>query len=156
MELIRRVTLEDCAPCLSSWEWLGEDLGALTPRFATAFGDLFLEGADGGYWFLDGVEGSLSRFWDSGVELQAALNTPGGQDQFLMVGLAQAASHAGLAPSTGQVLAFRIPPVLGGELAADNLEVDDLVVAVSISGQIHHQVRDLPPGASVAGFELHG
>ena len=41
---------------LASWSWLG--VQDKTPRFTTAFGDVFLETLEG-WWFLDTIEGSL-------------------------------------------------------------------------------------------------
>lgn len=67
-----------------------------------------------------------------------------------MVGLAQAAEGAGLTPGGDQVLSFKVPPVLGGELSPENLELADFVVAVNLTGQIHEQVKSLPPGTSIS------
>jgi hypothetical protein len=60
----------------------------------------------------------------------------------------------GLAPGNDQVLSFKVPPVLGGELSTENLEVADFVVSVNVAGQIHDQVRLLPPGAPIAGITI--
>jgi hypothetical protein len=154
VEPIRRFSPDDFARALDSWAWLGEELSALTPRLATAFGDVFLEGPNGGFWFLDTVEGSLTRLWSSGAELQAALNTPDGQDRYLMVGLVDAAAQAGLTPTPNQTLGFKVPPVLGGAFDTENVELIDFVVSLAISGQIHQQVTDLPPGTPISGFQL--
>ncbi|MBO9553509.1 T6SS immunity protein Tdi1 domain-containing protein [Cellulomonas sp.] len=154
MDLIRRFAPDDYARALESWAWLGEAGGALTPRLATAFGDVFLEGPDGQFWFLDTVEGSLTVSWASGAELQAALNTPDGQDRYLMAGLVVAASEAGLNPTGNQVLGFTVPPVLGGELTVENLELVDFVVSLALGGQIHQQVKDLPPGTPISGLQV--
>lgn len=154
MELIRRFSPEDYARALGSWAWLGEEFSALTPRLATAFGDVFLEGPDGAFWFLDTVEGSLTRPWSSGAELQAALNTPEGQDRYLMVGLVEAAHEAGLAPAPDQALGFTVPPVLGGAFDPVNVELIDFVVSLGIAGQIHQQVKGLPPGSPVSGLQI--
>ena len=50
----------------------------------------------------------------------------------------------------------QFPPVLGGALTVDNLEVQDFVVATNICGQIHQQVLDLPPGTPIAGVAVEG
>lgn len=105
-------------------------------------------------WFLDPVKGKLSREWDSVSSLQAQLNTDAGQDRYLMAGLAVAASSAGLVPGNRQVLSFKIPPVLGGSFEPQNIEVSDLIVALSIAGQIHQQIKDLPPGTPISGIRV--
>jgi len=51
---------------------------------------------------------------------------------------------AGLLPGTGQILSFRHPPALGGQLDVGNVEASDFVVAVDIAGQIRDQIRSLP------------
>jgi hypothetical protein len=71
-----------------------------------------------------------------------------------MIGLAQSADAAGLTPGEDQVLSFKVPPVLGGELATANLEVADFVVTVNLAGQIHGQVRSLPPGTPITGLTI--
>lgn len=154
MELIRRFTAEQYALALASWRWLNDQIETLVPTHATAFGDVFLQGPDGGFWFLDGLEGSLERFWDTGSDLQATLNTPEGQERFLMVGLVQQAAQSGLKPGPDQVLSFKVPPVLGGQVDVSNVELADFVVAVDVAGQIHQQVSSLPPGTPISGISI--
>jgi hypothetical protein len=154
MDLIRQFEPEQCASALSSWGWLDDGLASLVATYATAFGDVFLRDGAGGFWFLDSLEGSLTRLWDSGAELQAALNTAEGQDQFLMAGLVQRAAEVGLVPGAGQVLTFKVPPVLGGPVDIDNVEVGDFVVALGLAGQIHQQVKDLPSGTSITDVSI--
>ncbi len=152
MEFVRRFSDDLYTRALEDWQWLA-DLGGKTPIVASAFGDIFLRGADG-VWFLDTLEGSLSRYWDATASLQEQLNTAEGQDRFLMTGLVAAATEKGLIPGDTQVLSFKVAPVLGGPIDVENLEVSDLVVALSVAGQIHRQVADLPPGTSISGVTL--
>jgi hypothetical protein len=105
-------------------------------------------------WFLDTVEGKLSREWDSPTSLQAQLNTVDGQDRYLMAGLAVAAFDSGLLPDDRQVLSFKVAPVLGGSFELQNIEVSDLAVTLSIAGQIHQQIKDLPPGTPISGIHI--
>ncbi|MBB4904444.1 T6SS immunity protein Tdi1 domain-containing protein [Actinophytocola algeriensis] len=146
MELTRRFTAEQFESGLGSWEWLGLD--GRTPVFASPFGDVFFESGDG-IWLLDTIEGSLSCRWPDPAALEADLRTDDGQDQFLLAGLALAAEKRGLVPAETQVYGFTSPPVLGGALDVDNVEVIDFVVSLNTAGQIHEQVRDLPPGTPI-------
>jgi hypothetical protein len=84
-ELTRRFTAEQFGSGLGSWGRLGLD--GKVPVFASPFGDVFFEAADG-IWWLDTLQGELSCPWQD----PAALN---------------------------------------------------------IAGQLHEQVRDLPPGTPV-------
>jgi hypothetical protein len=150
MEVLRGFAPELLHRALADWHWV-PGLAGKIPMVTSAFGDVFLEDQDG-VWFLDTIEGVLTREWDSPQALQAQLSTPEGQDRFLLTGLAGAAFERGLVPSDAQILCFKIPPILGGTFEPENLEVTDLVVALSIAGQLHRQVKDLPPGTPISGF----
>jgi hypothetical protein len=136
---------------LESWAWIG--LGGKVPVFVSPFGDVFFR-ADDGFWWLDTLEGALHRPWITAEELNADLATAEGQDRYLLAGLAQGAERRGVVPTASQVYGFKIPPVLGGALDVDNVEVIDFVVAVHIAGQLHDQLRDLPPGTPISGFTI--
>lgn len=153
MELTRVFPPEQYERALESWSFM--DLTGKTPVFASLFGDVVFQGADG-FWWLDTLEGTLSRPWGSADELRAALNTQEGQDQYLLGGLALAAHDRGLALDDGQVYTFEKPPVLGGGFDVENVTVMDFVVAVNLAGQIHEQIRGLPPGTPITGFTIGG
>lgn len=146
VELIKWFTPEQFDDALSSWAWIGLD--GKTPLFASVFGDVFLR-SDDGVWWLDTIDGELKREWDTLDELEAVLNTGAGQEKYLMVELAQELHDRGLLPGEGEVYDFTHPVALGGELEADNVEVVDMVMSIDILGQIHDQVRRIPPGARV-------
>ncbi|MGA8979594.1 MAG: hypothetical protein WB473_10825, partial [Pedococcus sp.] len=122
---------------------------------ATLFGDVILQTPQG-FAFLDTVEGTLTLAWPDRESVEVALQTRDGQDRYLMGELALAAAEQGIVPGAQQVLTFIHPPVLGGALTVDNLEVQDFVVATNIAGQIHRQVLDLPAGTPIAGVALEG
>ena len=153
MDLVRRFTPDLVARALADWQWL-PDLVGKQPMVTSAFG-VFLRANDG-VWFLDTVEGTLTRERDSPEALQAQLNTAAGQDRFLLAGSATAAFATGLAPDESEVLGFKIAPVLGGAFEPANVEVSDLIVSPSIAGQVHRQAKDLPPRTSIAGFAVGG
>ena len=153
MELVRRFPPELLAQALADWQWMPQ-LADKTPILASSFGDLFLQSQDG-LWFLDTVDGTLARVWDNRQVLETQLNTPEGQDRFLMAGLVIAAHDSGLLPGDREVLSFKVPPVLGGQLDTANIEVSDLVVALSLLGQIHQQIKDLPPGTSISEITIN-
>jgi hypothetical protein len=151
MQLIKTFTQEQYAAALESWSWL--DLAGKQPEFASLFGDVFLSSAEG-WWMLDTLDGALERRWDSGDELRAVLATEDGQDQYLLGGLAIAADERGLVLGADEIYDFLPPPILGGGFAVENITVMDFVVSVNIAGQLHHQLRDLPPGTQISGFQL--
>jgi hypothetical protein len=71
-----------------------------------------------------------------------------------MAGLAEAAERKGLQLAPSEVFDFTKPPVLGGQLEVDNLLPTDFVVSLNMSGQIHHQVRNLPPGTKISQVKI--
>ena len=153
MDLTKEFSAEDYVGALESWDWL--DLTGAVPVLATLFGDVILQ-TPRGYAFLDTVEGALTLAWPDRESVEAVLQTQDGQDRYLMGELALAAAEQGIVPGPGQVLSFTHPPVLGGALTVDNLEVQDFVVATNIAGQIHQQVLDLPAGTPIAGVAIEG
>jgi hypothetical protein len=151
MDLTRTFSAEQFARALASWRWIGLD--DLDPWFSTAFGDVFLIGDDGVYW-LDICAGELTRPFASAEDAKRALGTDDGLDEYLLAGLAFAAEEAGLVAEGNDILDFKVPPVLGGEFEVANLAVTDFEVAVNLAGQLHEQIKDLPDGAEVTGFDL--
>ena len=139
---------DEYARALAGWHWL--DVHAKTPVLASVFGDIFLQDRHG-YWFLDTIEGTLTRPWSTRDEVQASLESEEGQDRYLLAGLAFAASDSGLVLGPPEVYAFSVPPRLGGPFDVGNICVMDFVVAVDIAAQIHEQVKDLPPGTTITG-----
>jgi hypothetical protein len=151
MELTRSFTADQFARALESWDWA--DIQGKQPLFTSPFGDVFFQAQDG-FWFLDLLEGTLTRPWPDADALQADLNTAEGQDRYLMAGLAFAAERQGIIPSARQVLSFKVAPVLGAATAVENIEVMDFEVIVQLTGQLHCQVRDMPSGSRITGFTI--
>lgn len=152
VDLIRNFSPEQFARALESWDWIGTS--NKSPVFASPFGDVFFR-ADDGFWYLDTLEATLTRPWATAEELKAALNTPEGQDRYLLAGLAASAERRGIMPTASQVYGFKIAPVLGGEVGLGNIEAIDFVVGIHILGQLHRQVRDLQPGTPISGFTFN-
>src|SRR5262245_11215734 len=125
MELTRSFTADQFARALESWDWAG--IPGKQPLFTSPFGDVFFQARDS-FWFLDLLEGTLTRPWRDADALQAELNTAEGQDRYLMAGLAFAAERQGIIPSAKQVLCFKAAPVLGAAIAVENIEVMDFEV----------------------------
>jgi Domain of unknown function (DUF1851) len=151
VDLIRTFSPDQFTRALDSWGWIG--IGDKSPVFTSPFGDVFFRSHDG-FWWLDTLEATLTRLWANAEELKTALNTPEGQDRFLLAGLAASAERQGITPAAAQVYGFKFAPILGGKIGIDNIEVIDFVVSVNILGQLHKQVRGLPPGTRISGFTV--
>lgn len=151
MRLTTSFSAEQYAAGMESWTWL--DFTGKRPIGASLFGDVFLA-ADDGCWFLDSLEGTLSRPWSDRAAMLADLSTPAGRTRYLFAELAVLAVSRGLVLSEAQVYDFTQPPVLGGSMELDNLQVLDFVVALNLAGQVHDQVRGLPPGTRISGITI--
>jgi Domain of unknown function (DUF1851) len=68
--------------------------------------------------------------------------------------LVAALKLGGIKLGPGQCYSYKIPPVLGGKIEASNFDATDLLVHLSILGQIHHQVKDLPSGTSIKDIKI--
>ena len=124
-----RTTFEQA---LDSWAWL--ELDGKIPLLASLFGDVIMQDPTG-YWFLDTVEGSLTRTWASQQEVQAALDTADGQDQYLLGGLAVASAETGLVLAESEVYSFKVPPVLGGGFDLVNVGLIEALVLPTLRGR---------------------
>ena len=151
MHLTKTFPVDAFREALESWSWL--PLAGKVPVLATAFGDVILQDADG-YWFLDAAGGKLDKIASNSDELRAALSSPEGQDQYLLASLAHEAETQGLMLAESEVFDFTKPPVLGGQFVVENLQTKDFVVSLNISGQIHNQVRNLPPGTKISKIKI--
>jgi hypothetical protein len=123
MRFTKKFSNERYAQATQSWQWL--DLAGKTPLFTSLFGDVFFRASDG-VWWLDTLEGSLTRPWPTDEQMRAKLNTAEGQDRYLLAGLAESVARKGLIPGEDEVYDFTISPVLGGPIEATNIDVTDV------------------------------
>ena len=137
---------------LASWRWLvGPDA---QPLLLTVLGDLFVEQPTGEVSFLDTYEGSLKRVSDSRDEWKRLLQDPGNLHRWFAPDLVAALHARGLRPTEGQSYSPIHPPVLGGTMDAGNFECVPWHVHFIPMGQLHEQVKDLPPGTPIAGVDI--
>jgi hypothetical protein len=147
MQLTKTFAAEQFARGLESWHWL--DLRGKIPRFASLFGDVFLQD-ESGWWFLDRLEGRIDRAWESWQAMTDVLSTEQGQDRYLLAGLATAAHTKGLVLGSDEVYEFMPPPILGGQTVLANVSIEGFAITLDISGQLHEQVRRLPSGTRIS------
>lgn len=137
---------------LGSWRWLaGVDS---QPLLLTALGDLFVEYPSHEVAFLDSYDGVLSPVAPDRARWTEALGDVENLEAWFKPGLVGALRDRGLALSEGQCYSPVHPPILGGSMEPENFEVTDWRVHVGVMGQIHEQVKDLPPGTPITGFHV--
>ena len=118
MELTRSFTADQFARALESWDWA--DIQGKQPLFTSPFGDVFFQAQDG-FWFLDLLEGTLTRPWSDADALQAELNTARGRTGTSWPGWRSRPNARASSASARQVLSFKVAPVLGAAIAVENM-----------------------------------
>jgi hypothetical protein len=136
---------------LASWQWL--PVHDKHPFRVTPFGDIFLRDRVGIY-FLDTIQGALEPVCATEAELDAILASPEGADRFLLSEFVADVRASGVNLEADQCFNFVIDLVVGGEFDVANVQALDFVAAVSAAGQIHYQVKDLPPGTPIISVEM--
>ncbi|WP_425955883.1 hypothetical protein [Xylanimonas sp. McL0601] len=137
MQMLRSFAPNAFAYGLASWSWLG--IQDKTPRFTTAFGDVFLESLDG-WWLLDTIEGTLTLRWSNAVDLYAELDSPAGREEILLEDILVEALGRGVTPGDDEVLAFMPHPAAGGRLSAESCSPLRFELALSLAGQVHGEL----------------
>jgi hypothetical protein len=137
---------------LDGWTWIGLD--GLTVVAISAFGDLFVRSSDRAIHMLDTLEGKLKRVAPSLAGFAAQLQEPTIRDDWLLSGLVNAARNRGMLLEPGECYDFRVAPVIGGKMDLDSVHKLSFLVKVHLAGQLHQQVKDLPPGTRISGFTI--
>ncbi len=130
------------------WRWLIDQ--SFQPVVLTAMGDLFLVDANHSVHWLDVASGNLSPVSESIDEFQELIGVEENATRWFMteVVLTLKANEIALRPQ--QVYSLNVPAVLGGNYEFGNITPTDVRVHLSIHGQIHRQVKDLPPGTRIS------
>lgn len=138
---------------LSDWQWLVDkhDL----PILITSIGDVFIQNKNTNEMkFLDTGYGVLKDIAPHPEELRVLLKNEDFALDHLPFNAVSGMLDKGVALPKGQIYSYKILPALGGAHSLDNLEPCDIHVHLSISGQIHQQIKDLPPGTKVENIKI--
>ena len=142
----------DPVALLADWEWAMENL--MLPVLITAMGDVFAQADSGEVCFVDVVGGEVVTVCDSTEAFEEALDDDEFIAEFFYPERVQELRATGLKLSGRSVFSHKLPLVVGGEDEVANFETADAVIHVSIHGQIHRQVKDLPDGAEIGEIEI--
>ncbi|MRW92278.1 DUF1851 domain-containing protein [Duganella sp. FT80W] len=137
---------------LEDWAWL---VGPRKlPILLTASGDAFIQDTDSGaIEILDVASGTTAPVAESLAELQSLLADRDFVGDYFAVQLVGDLRLNGLILKPGQIYSFIKPPLLGGEFVLENVDVADIEVHFSLSGQIARQVLGLPAGGTMCGVK---
>ena len=139
---------------LSEWRWLVGD--SMHLFMVSSCGDMFLSDRQGHVFWLDCGTGQLQQIADSMPQFDALRQQRQNVDQWFMPQLVGDLMAGGVLLGLGKCYSYKKPPVLGGRIEPSNFEPTDLSVHFGILGQIHRQVKDLPPGTKVSDIKIEG
>ncbi|MFL5245565.1 MAG: DUF1851 domain-containing protein [Gemmataceae bacterium] len=137
---------------LSEWRWLADE--SFQPVVITALGDLLLRHDAGRIFWLESGWWRLSEVAPSAEEFKRLMVQPEHADEWFVPQLVHDLLTAGRRLGPGECFGYKVPPILGGEVDLDNFEPTDLQVHFGILGQIHRQVKDLPPGTPIGEIRI--
>ncbi|MFZ6748854.1 T6SS immunity protein Tdi1 domain-containing protein [Undibacterium sp. Ren11W] len=142
---------------LEDWRWLvGSKAQAL---LLTAMGDLFVTKPNflgqQPIFLLDPNVGAFTKVTSNRAALKARIAAPDIEvSSWLKYELLQELHRQLGALAPGNCYSPRVPASLGGSYEHDNFEQADWRVHLSVLGQVHQQIKDLPPGTSISKIEL--
>ena len=125
---------------LKEWTWLFEP--RLEVVMITKLGDAFLiEPQSGEIFFLDTLDGELESIADSIEDFRQLLNDKEFVIDYFSLELLAPVIHLTMPENT--VYSFKEPPVLGGELSSDNLELFDVQVHFDDMGKLWGEIDSI-------------
>lgn len=138
----------DRSTLLEDWEWL---IGKKKiPIMLAASGDAFLQDVESGeVHVLDVAANQVALVARTLDEFQTQLNDREFVGSFFAVQLVGDLRQSGLLLRPGTIYSFIHPPSLGGEYVLENIEVSDIEVHFSITGQIGKKTASLPDGTKL-------
>ena len=137
---------------LSEWTWAMPE--PLHPVLLTAMGDAFAQGESGAVYFVDMVEGNVRVVADDGESFQSLLRNNQFVTDHMFPSRIVQFRKAGMTLQPGQVYGHKQPLVLGGNDDIENVEATDASVHISIHGQVHRQVKELPNGTPISEIKI--
>lgn len=142
----------DRAMFLSSWKWAVDE--PLFPVLLTAMGDVFAQGSSGQVYFIDTCAGLVEMVADDGEEFRTLLSNPDFVNRRLCPQGVGDLRSEGLVLGPGQCYSHKQPLCLGGRDALENVDMVDMSVHVDMMGQIHHKIKDRPPGTKIHDVKI--
>ena len=142
----------DIKELYSDWNWLLNE--NINPIMMSTFGDLFFQKNDDTIYFLDIMEGNIKIITNNIQNFKIFMSNVENQKNYLLSELVETLKENGFHLKKDQCYSFIKPHVLGGSNDLSNIEISDLSVWISIIGQIHNQVKDLPKGTKIQGVNF--
>jgi hypothetical protein len=142
----------DCDELLSDWRWLVDK--SYTPLILTAMGDMFLTAENGSVYMLNLMDGRFEIIADSEEDFKNKLQDDDISSEWFLPEIVQANKTMGIVLKQNQCYGMEIPAFLSGKLEPDNIKPTDIYVYYSVTGQLLHQVKDMPPGTRIDKIKI--
>jgi hypothetical protein len=131
----------------NSWGWVGIEPEEIVGE--NDFGNLMIRDREGKYWRLCPEDVYCKVVAENREKLDTLSRDPSFLADWYMEALVNEAKQT-LGPlPEGRKYHLVISGVLGGEYAISNIKIAPLVELIRFSGDIGHQIKDLPEGAQV-------
>ena len=142
----------DLEALLDEWTWAMPE--PMRPVLLTAMGDVFAQGESGTVYFVDAVEGVINPVADDGESFQALLRDSQFVTNHMFPSRIVELRKAGKTLPPQHVYSHTQPLALGGADELENVDATDASVHISIHGQVHRQIKDLPPGTPISDIKI--
>lgn len=149
--LVLDLSTSDVERALTTWAWLAPP--RTNAALIGAFGDLFFETSEG-IVMLDLLEGVLRTVAKDREAFLQAIEDDDYRDELLGDVWVQAAARRGIELGTAECLDWMPPPILGGQCSAESLVKLPTVAKINMAGQLHQQVRNVPPDFRITGVTV--
>jgi hypothetical protein len=116
---------------------------------------MFLRDDKNNIFWLNVGEGKLNLVANGNKEFEGKLKDIDQVNEWFMIDLIEELKNSGQDLTDRQVYSYKKLPVLGGDYSADNFEATDIEVHFCFAGQIHEQVKDLPPGTKIGDVNFN-
>lgn len=140
MDLLKTIEL--------AWAWRGIVPTELVG--INSFGNVIVKTASGDFWRICPEELSAELVATSVAELEKLQSDPQFKDDWKLPALLHTAQTKLGTLDTGRCYCLKIPAVLGGKYAEDNLATISIAELIAASGDMAHQIADLPDGTRIS------
>lgn len=125
-----------------------------TALLITALGDVFLEATSGEVQFLDTESGKLETVAKSREKWFLMLTDANNVERWFRPTFVNELKNRGKSLQREEVYSPTHPLVLNGQLTMENYTPSRWDAHLHVMGQIHRQVKDLPPGTPITTIHI--
>jgi hypothetical protein len=130
----------DCSDLYDAWDWLIPS--DHRPVMIGHFGETVFEAPDGSSWLLSVLEGEYEFLARDAEEFNILNKNPENVEHWFLWDWASIAFQNGIVPGEGECLGWKLPAILGGPFAVDQIGVFPRRAYLTMQGQLLRQVKE--------------